>query len=88
MRGAEEAKSEVLVFLDSHCECHYGWLEPLLDRIRDDRSNVVTPVIDSIDKDSFEYLGGPETTTRGVFSWSLTFTWLECVDRGLTLDGS
>jgi polypeptide N-acetylgalactosaminyltransferase len=39
----------------------------------------VTPCIDGIDKDTFAYLGGPETTTRGVFSWSLLFTWLEYV---------
>ena len=46
--GAHAASADVLVFLDSHCECTYGWLEPLLERVHLDRTAVAMPVIDVI----------------------------------------
>ena len=31
--GAKYVAAPVITYLDSHCECTQGWLEPLLDRI-------------------------------------------------------
>lgn len=37
--GADQVQGEVITFLDAHCECTKGWLEPLLARIVEDRSD-------------------------------------------------
>ncbi|XP_051817409.1 polypeptide N-acetylgalactosaminyltransferase 15 isoform X2 [Antechinus flavipes] len=74
MLGAARAAGDVLVFMDSHCECHKGWLEPLLSRIAGDRSRVVSPIIDVIDWKNFQYYHSVELQ-RGVFDWELNFHW-------------
>ncbi|XP_006887029.1 PREDICTED: polypeptide N-acetylgalactosaminyltransferase 12 [Elephantulus edwardii] len=73
--GASVAKGDVLTFLDCHCECHEGWLEPLLERIYEEESAVVCPVIDVITWDTFEYLGNAGEPQIGGFDWRLVFTW-------------
>ncbi|XP_069815780.1 polypeptide N-acetylgalactosaminyltransferase 12-like [Dendropsophus ebraccatus] len=73
--GALHAKGEVLTFLDCHCECHVGWLEPLLERIREKETAVVCPVIDGIDWFTFEYLGNAGDPQIGGFDWRLLFNW-------------
>jgi polypeptide N-acetylgalactosaminyltransferase len=76
LMGAAVAVGQVLTFLDSHCECTLGWLEPLLDRIALNWSNVVTPVIDVIDDKTMQYkFGDAKATNVGGFDWNLQFNW-------------
>lgn len=55
LAGAQVAHGDVMVFLDAHCECTHGWLQPLLHRIRESRQSVVVPLIDVISSKTFEY---------------------------------
>lgn len=74
--GARHAKGQVLTYLDSHCECTIGWLEPLLDRIARDSTTVVCPVIDVIDDTTLEYHFRDSTGVNvGGFDWNLQFNW-------------
>ncbi|XP_036175608.1 polypeptide N-acetylgalactosaminyltransferase 3 isoform X2 [Myotis myotis] len=76
--GATVATAETLTFLDAHCECFYGWLEPLLARIAENYTAVVSPDIASIDMNTFEF-NKPSpygsNHNRGNFDWSLSFGW-------------
>ncbi|CAK5061039.1 unnamed protein product [Meloidogyne enterolobii] len=71
LMGAQEAVGNVLTFLDSHCECTRGWLEPLLARIRKERKAFY---VDVINDQTFAYQKGIELF-RGGFNWNMQFRW-------------
>lgn len=84
--GAEHATGEVVIFLDAHCgssafnaslllfclEASRGWIEPILQRIKDDPSVFVCPVIDFIDAETLRYDTGSAGGV-GTFWWSLHY---------------
>ncbi|ELT87486.1 hypothetical protein CAPTEDRAFT_155466 [Capitella teleta] len=72
--GVSYAKGDVLVFLDSHCECAEGWLPPLLLAIEADRTKIVCPLVDVIEFQTFEYRAAKEEL-HGAFDWNLQFIW-------------
>lgn len=51
----------------------------MLARIKEDRRNVVVPIIDVIDDKTFQYEnnGGTYDFEVGGFTWSGHFTWIE-----------
>lgn len=77
LRGAAAAKAPTLTFLDSHVECTKGWLEPLLDRIALDPTNVASPVIERIIDETFEYVPHKDLKKLliGGFDWTLIYKW-------------
>ena len=74
-RGAEEARGEVVLYLDAHCEVGYNWLPPLLYPIYLDRTTMTVPLIDGIDHEDFEYrpVYQGETHFRGIFEWGMLY---------------
>ncbi|CAH2305654.1 polypeptide N-acetylgalactosaminyltransferase 3 [Pelobates cultripes] len=76
--GASVATGDTLTFLDAHCECYYGWLEPLLARIAENDTAVVSPDIATIDLNTFAFSNPSpygNNHNRGNFDWSLSFGW-------------
>lgn len=66
---------------------HAGWLEPLLHRIKENYTNVLVPVIDVIDDNTFNYNGlsggGIRSVFVGGFDWGLLFNWHPIPDSEL-----
>ncbi|XP_055856085.1 putative polypeptide N-acetylgalactosaminyltransferase 9 [Episyrphus balteatus] len=80
--GARYSKAPILTFLDSHCECTIGWLEPLLDRIAKNSTNVVCPVIDNINSETLQYHYTKGSAIQiGGFDWGLNFDWNPIPER-------
>ncbi|XP_030848011.1 polypeptide N-acetylgalactosaminyltransferase 13-like isoform X2 [Strongylocentrotus purpuratus] len=79
--SAASRNATVLVFLDSHCECTEGWLEPLLDCINRNSTRVVSPAIDSISDTDFSYTFIRGIARTGGFSWFPEFMWTHAPQR-------
>lgn len=52
--GSEAATAEVVAILDAHIEVNVGWSEPILARIQEDHTVIVSPVFDNIRFDTFQ----------------------------------
>lgn len=82
LAGARTATGDVLIFLDAHCEAVTGWIEPLLDRIRESPTSVLVPIIDVIDSKDFQYSTNGFTSFQvGGFTWNGHFDWIDVSKR-------
>ncbi|XP_046579542.1 polypeptide N-acetylgalactosaminyltransferase 5-like [Haliotis rubra] len=78
MMGFEQSTAPVAVFMDAHCECFPGWLEPLVTRIAENQSIITTPNLHWLDSESLKIhkweqrknIGIPVLTFPNLF-----FTW-------------
>ncbi|XP_029378272.1 probable polypeptide N-acetylgalactosaminyltransferase 8 [Echeneis naucrates] len=67
--GWEHATADVVAILDAHIETTEGWAEPLLARIKADRTVVVSPVFDKVNFDTL-HVERYEASSHG-FDWAL-----------------
>jgi len=62
-----------------------GWLDPLIARIKEDETNVLVPLIDVIDQETFSYMHHSITRVSdifvGGFDWGLLFNWHQLPER-------
>lgn len=81
--GAQESIGDVVLFLDAHCEVNVNWLPPLLTPIYLNRTVMTVPVIDGIDKDTFEYrpVYRGNVHYRGIFEWGMLYKETELPDN-------
>uniref|UniRef100_A0A182KGJ9 Polypeptide N-acetylgalactosaminyltransferase n=1 Tax=Anopheles christyi TaxID=43041 RepID=A0A182KGJ9_9DIPT len=80
--GAKRASADYLLFLDAHCECLDGWLEPLLELVANQYTKVVAvPTIDWLNETTLALQVGPSSGLYGAFDWNLSFQWRPRYDR-------
>ncbi|OAF69381.1 Protein-UDP acetylgalactosaminyltransferase 7 [Intoshia linei] len=73
--GAKLSSSEVVVFLDAHCECNYNWLVPLLQPIAENNNVMTVPYIDGINYENFDItrVYSPGSYFKGIFEWGMLY---------------
>ena len=82
--GAKRASADYLLFLDAHCECLEGWLEPLLELVASNQENrkvVAVPTIDWLNETTLALQVGASSGLYGAFDWNLSFQWRPRYDR-------
>ncbi|XP_050423671.1 N-acetylgalactosaminyltransferase 7 [Adelges cooleyi] len=82
-KGALNARGEIILFLDAHCEVGYNWLPPLVSPIALDRKIMTVPVIDGIDHNTWEYRPVYEKDHffRGIFEWGMLYKEIELPEQ-------
>ncbi|XP_028256464.1 probable polypeptide N-acetylgalactosaminyltransferase 8 [Parambassis ranga] len=69
LSGWKMATADVVAILDAHIEVHVQWAEPLLTRIKEDRTVIVTPVFDKVN--FYDLAVTPYIPAADAFDWAL-----------------
>ncbi|XP_026217326.1 probable polypeptide N-acetylgalactosaminyltransferase 8 [Anabas testudineus] len=69
LSGWKAAVGDVVAILDAHIEVHVQWAEPLLARIKEDRTVILTPVFDRVNFDDLTLT--PYSPAADAFDWAL-----------------
>ncbi|XP_053271107.1 probable polypeptide N-acetylgalactosaminyltransferase 8 [Pleuronectes platessa] len=69
LSGWKNAVGDVVAIFDAHIEVHVEWAEPLLARIKEDRTIIVTPVFDKVNFDDLTLT--PYESAADAFDWAL-----------------
>ncbi|CAN0031679.1 unnamed protein product [Bubo scandiacus] len=67
--GWEASTADVVAILDAHIEVNVAWAEPILSRLKEDRTVIISPVFDNIRFDDFELL--QYAVAADGFDWAL-----------------
>ncbi|XP_077589153.1 putative polypeptide N-acetylgalactosaminyltransferase 8 isoform X2 [Stigmatopora nigra] len=69
LSGWEVATGDVVAILDAHIEVHLQWAEPLLARIKENRTVILTPVFDRVGYDDLKV--NKYIPAAQAFDWAL-----------------
>ncbi|KAG9352372.1 hypothetical protein JZ751_020785, partial [Albula glossodonta] len=72
--GWRAATAPIVALFDAHVEFNTGWAEPILLRIKEDRTRIISPSFDNIKYDTFEIEEYP-LSAQG-FDWELWCRYL------------
>ncbi|XP_018610852.1 polypeptide N-acetylgalactosaminyltransferase 9-like [Scleropages formosus] len=84
--GWQAATAPVVGFFDAHVEFNVAWAEPILTRVKEDRTRVILPAIDNIKYNTFEvqqYANAAHGYSWGLWCMYISppQTWLEKGDE-------
>ncbi|XP_004869584.1 probable polypeptide N-acetylgalactosaminyltransferase 8 [Heterocephalus glaber] len=82
--GWGAAAADVVAILDAHVEVNAGWAEPILARIQEDRTVIISPVFDNIHFDNFKLTKYPLAVDG--FNWELWCRYDPVPESWIALD--